>query len=235
MLDTLGLFAWSFGVAIGPVISPGAVSAAVVTEGARRGFRVGPLISTGHALMELLMVSALALGMGQVLRYPLLASSVGILGGLFLACIGGKMGWDALRHKPTLPQPPGCEHPEPVEGRDIVEKPISPRKDRSGFYGLIGLGIATTVSNPFWFLWWIGVGGGYVLATWQAGLIALCAFYLGHITADYVWNTFLASVVGSGRRWLSDRVYNSLLLMCGLFLVYTGLRFVWAGVSRLLV
>ena len=107
-----GLFAWSFGVAIGPVISPGAVSAAVVTEGARRGFRVGPLISTGHALMELLMVGALALGMGQVLRYPFLTSSIGILGGLFLVWMGGKMGWDALRHKPTLPHPGEHKHPE---------------------------------------------------------------------------------------------------------------------------
>ena len=100
---------------------------------------------------------------------------------------------------------------------------------------LIGLGIATTVSNPFWFLWWVGVGGGYVLATRQDGLIALLAFYLGHITADYTWNTFLASVMGSGRRWFNDRVYRGLLLVCGLFLVYTGLQFVWAGVSNSLV
>lgn len=212
----LGLFAWSFGVAIGPVISPGAVSAAVVTEGARQGFRVGPLISTGHALVELLMVGALALGMRQALRYPLLVASVGILGGLFLLWMGGSLGWGALRREFKLPQP--------GESVDV-------QTNRS----LIGLGIATTVSNPFWFLWWIGVGGGYVLAIQQDGLMALSAFYLGHIAADYAWNTFLASVVGSGRRWLSDRIYQGLLLVCGLFLVYTGLRFVWAGIEMVIV
>jgi threonine/homoserine/homoserine lactone efflux protein len=208
----LGVFAWSFGVAIGPVISPGAVSAAVVTEGARRGLRVGPLISTGHALMELLMVGALALGMGQMLRYPLLASAIGILGGIFLLWMGGSLGRGALRGALKLPRP----------GEEA-----GLQANRS----LIGLGIATTVSNPFWFLWWIGVGGGYVLATQQDGLVALSAFYLGHIAADYAWNTLLASVVGSGRRWLSDRIYQGLLLVCGLFLVYTGLRFVWAGIE----
>jgi threonine/homoserine/homoserine lactone efflux protein len=213
-VSCLGVFAWSFGVAIGPVISPGAVSAAVVTEGARRGLRVGPLISTGHALTELLMVGALALGMGQALRYPLLVAGVGILGGLFLLWMGGSLGWGALRGAFKLPRP--------GEGAGF-------QANRS----LIGLGIATTVSNPFWFLWWIGVGGGYVLATWEEGLVALSAFYLGHIAADYAWNTLLASVVGSGRRWLSDRVYRGLLVACGLFLVYTGLRFVWAGVSGL--
>jgi threonine/homoserine/homoserine lactone efflux protein len=225
VLGYLNLFAWSFGVAIGPVISPGAVSAAVVTEGARRGFRVGPLISTGHALMELLMVGALALGMGQVLRYPLLVAGIGILGGVFLLWMGGSLGWGALRQKLTLPRP------EPIEGCGLAEKPATLSPSKGGCYSLIGLGIATTVSNPFWFLWWIGVGGGYVLATRQDGLAALFAFYLGHITADYAWNTFLASVMGSGRRWLSDRVYQGLLLVCGLFLIYTGLRFVWAGIE----
>jgi threonine/homoserine/homoserine lactone efflux protein len=211
-VNYLGLFAWSFGVAIGPVISPGPVSAAVVTEGARRGFRVGPLVSTGHALMELLMVGALALGMGQMLQVPLLAAGVGVLGGLFLLWMDGKMGWDAIRRRPQLPQP--------GQG-DGVEASRN----------LVGLGIATTVSNPFWYFWWVGAGGGYVLATQREGLVALAAFCLGHIAADYAWNTFLASVVGSGRRWLSDRIYQGLLVACGLFLIYTGLRFVWAGVA----
>jgi threonine/homoserine/homoserine lactone efflux protein len=211
-VNYLGLFAWSFGVAIGPVISPGPVSAAVVTEGARRGFRVGPLVSTGHALMELLMVGALALGMGQMLQVPLLAAGVGVLGGLFLLWMGGKMGWDAIRRRPQLPQPGQSDGVEASRN-------------------LVGLGIATTVSNPFWYFWWVGAGGGYVLATQREGLVALAAFYLGHIAADYAWNTFLASVVGSGRRWLSDRIYQGLLVACGLFLIYTGLRFVWAGVA----
>lgn len=208
----LSLFVWSFGVAIGPVISPGPVSAAVVTEGARRGFRVGPLVATGHALTELVMVAALVLGMGHVLERPVLAAAIGILGGLFLLWMGGTMAWGAVRRRPKLP-----------------------RADESSGVGggrsMIGLGVATTVSNPFWYLWWVGVGGGYVLMTRQQGLLPLAAFYLGHISADYAWNTLLASVVGSGRSWLTNRLYQALILVCGLFLVYTGLRFIWAGVG----
>lgn len=210
----LGLFAWSFGVAIGPVISPGPVSAAVVTEGVRRGFWVGPLVATGHALTELFMVAALTLGMGHVLRYPALAAAIGILGGLFLMWMGGTMAWGAVRRRLKLPR--AGESSGIGVGRS-----------------LIGLGMVTTVSNPFWYLWWIGVGGGYVLMTWQQGPIALAAFYLGHIAADYAWDTLLASVVGSGRRWLTDRVYQALLVACGLFLVYTGLQFIWAGVRMI--
>ena len=214
MSGYVALFAWSFGVAIGPVLSPGPVSAAVVTEGARRGFRVGPLVSTGHALMELLMVGALAVGMGQALRIPLLAAGIGILGGAFLVWMGGQMSWQVVRDRPRVPQP--------GEGAGF-----------GGGRSLVLLGVATTVSNPFWYLWWVGAGGGYVLMTQEEGLIGLAAFYLGHVSADFAWNTFLASVVGSGRRWLSDRIYQGLLFACGLFLIYTGLRFVWEGLGVL--
>jgi threonine/homoserine/homoserine lactone efflux protein len=211
-MNHFSLFMWSFGVTIGAVMSPGPVSTAIVTEGARRGFRAGPLVSTGHALMELVMVGALTLGMGQALERPVLAAAIGTLGGLFLLWMGGTMAWEAARRKSKLPR--ADEGFEATEGRN-----------------LIGLGIATTVGNPFWYMWWIGVGGGYVLMAQQQGFIALVLFFLGHIAADFAWNTLLASVVGSGRRWFTDGIYQTLLLVCGLFLVYTGVRFIWVGVG----
>ena len=211
----LGLFAWSFGVAIGPVVSPGPVSAAVVAEGARRGVRAGPLVAFGHALMELLMVVALAVGMGQVLQRPALATAISLLGGLVLLWIGGGMVWGAIRSRPKLPSA--------EEGGGIAAG-----------RNLIGLGVATTMTNPFWYLWWVGVGGGYVLMSQEQGLISLVAFYLGHITADFAWDTVLASIVGSGRRWLTDGVYQALLVVCGLFLCYSGVRFLWTGIGSLI-
>ena len=211
-MSWLGLFAWSFAVSFGAVISPGPVSAAVVTQGVRRGLRAGPLISTGHALMELMVIGALALGIGQVLDHPIWAAAIGVVGGVFLLWMGATVGWAAVRRGPE-----------------------SPRADDVALFGaggsLIALGVATTVSNPFWYVWWVGVGGGYVLMALQQGLISLIAFYLGHISADYVWNTLLASAVASGRSWLTGRFYRALLLVCGLFLVYTGLRFIWAGLG----
>lgn len=214
-MNYLSLFAWSFSIAIGPVVSPGPVSVAVVTEGVRRGFRVGPLVSTGHSLVELLVVGALMLGMGRALEYPALVAGVGILGGLFLLWMGGTMGWSAVHGRSRLPRADDC---------------AGNRAGRS----LIGLGVATTAGNPFWYLWWIGVGGGYVLASGQQGPAALAAFYLGHISADYAWNTLLATAVASGRRWLNDRVYQALLVASGLFLVYTGVRFICAGIEVLM-
>jgi threonine/homoserine/homoserine lactone efflux protein len=132
------------------------------------------------------------------------------------------MAWTAVRSRPSL---------RGGDSEGVVVGPGSPAaKERS----LVGLGVATTLTNPFWYVWWVGVGGGYVLMTQEQGLVALAAFYLGHVSADFVWDTLLASVVGSGRRWLNDRVYQALLTVCGLFLCYTGVRFLWSGVQSLL-
>lgn len=202
--------AWSFGVAIGAVISPGPVSAAVVAEGVRRGIRVGPLISTGHALAELVMVGVLALGGSQAAKYPVLAVAISLVGGAVLLWMGGTLIWRTARDRPTLPR--SGDPSRLAAGRSLV-----------------GLGLVTTVVNPFWYIWWVGTGGAYVMMTQQQGAFSLLAFYVGHISADYAWNTFLASAAGSGRRWLSDGVYRGLLIVCGVFLLYTGLRFIWAG------
>ncbi len=50
------LFVFSFVVGFGAVVTPGPVSTAIVSESARRGFIVGPLVATGHSLSELIMV-----------------------------------------------------------------------------------------------------------------------------------------------------------------------------------
>jgi threonine/homoserine/homoserine lactone efflux protein len=164
------------------------------------------------------MVVALALGMGGIMQRPVLALVIGMVGGLVLLAMGATMGWQVVRHRPTLPSPDEA----------------SGTAARRSLAGLVGLGVATTVTNPFWYLWWVGVGGAYVLATSEQGLLALAAFYLGHVAADFAWDTLLASAVASGRRWLTDGVYQLLLAACGLFMCYTGIRFLLQAAGSLI-
>ena len=64
-------------------------------------------------------------------------------------------------------------------------------------------------------------------------MAAILAFYFGHISADYAWDTVLSAVVGGGRRWMNDRVYRGLILICALFLVYLGATFLTRGIAGL--
>jgi hypothetical protein len=57
---------------------------------------------------------------------------------------------------------------------------------------------------------------------------------LGHISADFLWNTTLSTVVGSGKKFITDRTYGVLISACGLFLVYLAVRFLMSGIGNIL-
>jgi threonine/homoserine/homoserine lactone efflux protein len=98
---------------------------------------------------------------------------------------------------------------------------------------LIGLGVLATVSNPFWYAWWLTVAAGYLAQARTLGLSAVLVFYFGHICADYAWDTVLSVIVGGGRRWMSDGIYRALVLACGVFFLYLGWVFLTHGISAL--
>ncbi len=202
------LFAFSFVVGFGAVVTPGPVSTAIVSESARRGFVVGPLVATGHCALEFGMVVLLGLGLAAGLNTPAVTATVALLGGALLIWMGATMAWGAFKGRIALPRP----------GTGV--KLLSNAQ-------LLGLGVAATLVNPFWYAWWVTVGATYmafpqVRALGAAGLIV---FYLGHITGDYLWDSILSGVVGGGRKWITDGVYKYLIVACGAYLIYLGVVF----------
>jgi threonine/homoserine/homoserine lactone efflux protein len=202
------LFAFSFVVGFGAVITPGPVSTAIVTESARRGFIVGPLVALGHCALEFGMVLLLALGLGAGLNTPVVTTAIAVVGGALLVWMGASMAWDGWRGKLRLPRP----------GASV---------QLLSNWQLLGLGVAATLVNPFWYAWWVTIGASYmalpgVLALGAAGVTA---FYLGHIAGDLLWDCILSGVVGRGRQWISDGLYRWLIVACGGYLVYLGVVF----------
>ena len=199
------LFAFSFVVGFGAVVTPGPVSTAIVSESARRGFVVGPLVATGHVALEFVMVVLLALGLSAGLNTPAVLTPVSLLGGTLLVWMGGGMVWGALRGKLALPKPG-------VEVKLL------------GNWQLLGLGAGATLVNPFWYAWWVTVGTTYMAypQVRAFGLMGLLVFYFGHITGDYLWDCILSGVVGGGRKWLTDGFYKWIIVACGAYLVYLG-------------
>ncbi len=198
---------FSFVVAIAAVISPGPVTATILSESPRQGWRVGPLIATGHSSLEFLMVVLITFGLATVLSAPLASTIIGLLGGLVLLFIGGNYIYGAARGRIRLP------HPEEAS------------KPRS-YSALFGLGVATTLANPFWYVWWVTVAAGFLAQAQAIGFATLAAFYFGHISADYAWDTFLSASASAGRRILTDARYRALILVTGGFMIYLGIVFI---------
>lgn len=206
------VFAFAFVVSIGAVVSPGPVSAAIVSEAPRHGWRVGPLVAIGHVSLELIIVILIGMGLSAGLASPWVSRLIAIGGGVVLAFIGFSYLHGAWRGSMKLPEA-GETDPEHTAG------------------GLFSLGLITTLSNPFWYAWWVTVAAAYLAQADMLGAMGPVAFYLGHISADLAWDSFLAAAMSTGGRWLSQRRYRILILGTGAFMLVLGALFLRTGLT----
>jgi len=201
-----GIPATSFMVALSGALMPGPLLTVTVGEAARRGFWAGPLIILGHALLEAALVLLLLAGVGVWLHRPAILGVVALLG-------AGMLGWMGLglirasRH-----------------GRLQIDSEAP-----SGLNPVLA-GVLMSLSNPYWLIWWLTIGLGYVIFATQYGFLGVALFYLGHIAADLAWYSLVSGAVARGRQFLSDRLYRGFLAGCGLFLFGFGGYFGVQGV-----
>ncbi len=148
------IFVTSFIIGFSGAVTPGPLLVFNIREAVRRGFIAGPLVSLGHGILELLVVAGLALGVARFLEHGVATMAIGILGGAFLLWMGYGMARHPSRH--AMPEANGSEAPA-HRGKAMA--------------GTVLGGVLVTVSNPFWSIWWVTVGLGYIL--WATGLGAV--------------------------------------------------------------
>jgi len=186
---------------------PGPVTVVLGEHALKKGFRASPLITLGHGIMELTLVLLLFFGLGRFLALEAVAGAIGLVGGAVLA-------WMALGMIRS-----GLAGTMSLEG-------AAPRGPAAaGSTGSVLAGVVATAANPYWYLWWGTVGAAYMALTREHGLQGALAFFGGHLLADFLWLSFLALVLVTGKRLITDRVYNGLLVVFGVFLGGLALYF----------
>lgn len=207
-------FLFSFGMAIGAVLTPGPVTTAIISQSPRLGWITGPLVSIGHALLELLMVLLITLGLSGILGAPAVKNAIALLGGLLLLWMGGNMLFGVLKGKLRLPE-------------------VNTQDEKLDYGKMLGIGVISSLTNPFWYAWWMTAAAVYLLQARAVGLIPVIGFYLGHISADFLWNTALSTVVGGGKKLMTNYVYSGLISVCSLFLIYLAFKFLVTGINAI--
>jgi len=201
MIELAGIFGGSFALALSGALMPGPLFTITISESVRHGFKAGPLLMTGHALLELLLVVAVVQGLGVYLKLPPVMGTIALLGGSLLIYFGIDMIRTAGRL--TLTQETGDD------GSSYSRHPIL-------------IGAIASLSNPYWILWWATIGLGYLVAVMQFGALGVAVFFLGHITADFAWYCLISFGVSRGKSLLKDWGYQSLIRVCGIFLFFFG-------------
>ncbi len=87
-------------------------------------------------------------------------------------------------------------------------------------------GIITSVTNPYFWIWWLTTGAGFLLAGLKGGVIFAAAFMIGHWFSDLGWFTFVSAGVSKGKNVMPERVYRGIIAGCGIFLIGFGLWFI---------
>jgi threonine/homoserine/homoserine lactone efflux protein len=175
-----------------------------------RGALVGPLIVLGHGILEVCLVVAVVLGLGKLLVLNSVVGWIGILGGAALVW----MAWGMFRS---------------VGGLSLST--AADRGERRRHPVLAG--ILTSLSNPYWAVWWATIGLGYIALSLKLGMVGLVAFYCGHILSDLAWYGAISFSLVLGHRLLTDRAYRGLVGACATFLLCFGLYFGYTGVCAL--
>jgi threonine/homoserine/homoserine lactone efflux protein len=207
------IFAASFVLALSGALVPGPLFTITIAESVRCGFRAGPLLITGHALLELLLVIAVIQGLGAYLKLSLVTGVIALLGGLLLVYFG----IDMVRTAGNLSLVMNVEkNPEQASHHPIV------------------MGMIASLVNPYWVLWWATVGLGYLVSVMKFGTVGVAVFFLGHIAGDYAWYSLVSLGVSKGRSFLKDSGYRVLVRACGVFLCCFGAWFLYSAKTSLM-
>lgn len=209
-MEIAALFFSSFLVGLSGALMPGPVITVTIAHAVKRGHLAGPLVSLGHGIAEGSLVVALTLGLSQLLQLPLVTGLIGVLGGLLLLYMGAGM----------------IRAPAPAE--------LSAAGQGGGAgMGPVAAGVLTSVSNPYWVLWWATVGAAQLLLAFKYGVLGIAVFYFGHLMADLGWLTAVGSAVAAGRKLLTPRIYRGIFAVCGTFLLLLGIYFLVSGADSL--
>ncbi|MBW2040017.1 MAG: LysE family transporter [Deltaproteobacteria bacterium] len=209
MWALLGIFASSFVVGLSGALMPGPVLTVTIAEATRRGFWAGPLIVLGHGIIEIPLVISLVLGFGSLLRQNLIFGIVGVGGAIILIWMGIGM----------------------LKGTRGATLELQTKGERRR--NPILAGILTSISNPYFTIWWATIGLSYIALSQRYGIVGLSSFYAGHILADVAWYFSIAWAITLGKRIMDDRAYRWIIGLCGAFLLALGLYFGSSGLKAL--
>ncbi len=225
------IFVTSFVIGFSGAIMPGPLLTVTIAETTRRGLWAGPLIVVGHGILELALILALVGGLSVFLTAGFISQAIAILGGAFLLYMGIGMVCDAIKGRVTfqMNDPLLDEAKARDENANIKSDRAGQRNMLKNMHPVL-MGILVSISNPYWILWWVTVGLGYITISMEKGTLGLTSFFTGHILADLAWYSLISAVVVGGMRFLNAKIYSGVIAVCGVFLFALGGYFLHYGI-----
>lgn len=196
ILESLGMLGLGFLVGLTGAMVPGPTLIATVNSVLKGGWTAGPRVVLGHMAVELALMLVSIAGISIVIGNY--AWVVAAAGGIALVVFGVL----TLREARTAVIP-----------LTVREVPAS---------GPVLAGMVTSISNPYFWIWWFTIGSALLLGAYEGGVVLALLFIIGHWSADLSWYTLVSAGVHRGRFFLGQKEYRWTLGFCGAFLIVFG-------------
>jgi len=216
----LALLIYAFGTGLSGALMPGPLLFVTVQDAAHGGFWAGPLLMIGHGALELAVIIAVALGLASALRSRYVFAALGLVGGAMLVW----MGWGMLA---------------PFDASQLTFLGSGAAATKTAQWGIasaggeVARGVVTSISNPYWTLWWATLGMALIARAKQHGAAGLGTLFVGHISSDVAWYSLVAVGIAYGRAFLTATSYRWLVGACGVFLIALAAYFIYSAVHEL--
>ncbi len=203
MIETVLFALTSFGVGLSGAMVPGPMLTVTISDSVKKGFKAGPLVILGHFITELIIMIAILAGLSWIIGSQTAVFMIGVFGGLVLIF----MGYNISKTDEKLSD---------IKNNENTQK-----------YGSIMGGIITSITNPFFYIWWATVGCAFMFKGLElAGIIGLIGFIIGHWSADLSWFSIVSFFSSRGSKIMNDKTYRTVMVICGIFLVLLGAYFI---------
>jgi len=209
-MELWSLFLTAFIVGFSGALMPGPLLAVNIAEAPVKGIRTGPILVGGHAIAELVVVIVLSLGLSSLADNNTVSRGIGIVGGAMLIIMGLGMLYNLFKSR--------------------LKTEAADRSGKSA-WRLTADGIVTSLSNPYWYVWWATTGSAFLVRSLEHGYVGPPVFYVGHILSDFVWYTLVSIIIWRGRKLIVGIGYKILITLCALFLLYLGGMFIHDGIT----
>lgn len=206
----IAVFFSSMVVALSGAMMPGPLLTVTISESARKGFSAGPLLILGHAILEFFLLVGLFFGLGPLLKNDIFFVIIAFVGGLVMCW----MAWGMFKSLPSLT--------------------VAIKVDDKERKNLLLTGILMSLANPYWIIWWATIGIGYIVLAQEFGVIGVIVFYIGHILGDLSWYSVVSVAVSKGKKLFTDKIYRTLIALCGAFLVGFAVYLLISGIKTLI-
>jgi len=190
-------------ISLSGVIVPGPLLAVTIAKGPS-GPHAGAWIGLGHGLVEMPLITLIALGFGTIFASRPFTVGVGLIGGAMLVYLGAGI----------------------VRARGALTSGTSDLP-----YHALPAGALATLVNPYFFVWWATIGAALVVQAAAWGVVGLILFGLVHWSCDLAWYWLVTVALARGGGAGAGLLPRAIYFCAGLLLIGFGLWFLWGSLA----